>query len=60
MVITTSRLNTSIVFSHSIFWGTRADEMGPEGRGSRAEDKGRESRNTTTQSQVAAFVLFLK
>ena len=33
MVITTSKLNNSIVFSHSIFWGTRADEMGPEGRG---------------------------
>ena len=51
MVITTSKLNNSIVFSHSIFWGTRADEMGPEGR---------ESRNTTTPSQVAAFVFFLK
>ena len=31
-MITTSKLNISVVFSLAIFWGTRADKMGAKGR----------------------------
>ena len=37
-MITTSKLNNSIVFSREIFWGPRANEMGTEGGG--AEGRG--------------------
>ena len=43
-MITAAKLNNSIVFCRATFWGLRADEMGPEGRGSKAEDKGRGTR----------------
>ena len=37
---TTSKLNNSIVFSHAIFWGPRADKMGAgdKGQGANVEE----------------------
>ena len=39
-MITTSKLNNSIVFSLAIFWGARVDKMGAEGQGPRAKGRG--------------------
>ena len=48
-MITTSKLNNSIVFKRAIFWGPRDDEMGAEGRG--AEGRGAEGRRAEDKAE---------
>ena len=57
-MITTSKLNNSIVFGLAIFLGPRAESRGAESGGLRIKADGRESRNTNTlTNKIITYML---